>query len=784
MPRRSLAAVRSPPGRGASGRAGTVVTAGLLAALAIWLIGNLIQSPSQFGNVVLIGLENGSIYGLMALGYSLIYGILQLFNFPQGDIFTLAAFVGISLITGLLGTDGKGAPLAIVLVLILVLVVACIVSAGVNLAIEHLVYRPMRRRAATRIEPMIASFGCVYLLQNVIQVVWTTDHKAVPGIFPSGVVVDLGGVTIRWNDLLVFAVATTALLLLRWFIQRTRTGKALRAVAEDGEAAATLGIDAGRLISLAYIIGGLLLGTGAVLYLSQFGSVRYDSGFILGLFAFTAAILGGMGNLNGAIAGGLTIGLVQALNEGSSWLTPGPSWSPAIIFGILVIILTVRPQGLLGQRAASGNWTSSPTAAGRRRRRRRPSRLAAGVRALPRPALGTLAAGPLRGRPGKVVASLAVVVLLVLYPQYVTSLPTNLPVITSFPSMPTMVVMAVFALMAIGLNVVVGYAGLLDLGFVAFYATGAYVMAWLASAQFDGASIHLLQIGPAASGAGVHLTPWLVLIIAAVVSGAIGAAIGFPTLRLRGDYLAIVTFGFGEIIPVFILNGGQVTNGAFGISGIDSPGLGGLGPVFGTTGTFRETLDSATYFYWGALAVLLVGIIVSVNLRASRTGRAWIAVREDEDAAAAVGVPLMRVKTYAYMCGAAIGGVGGAYYATYKGTAFPSDFSFSFSFLILTMVILGGAGSVRGVALAGALLAWLDQEGLAGIGHWFTDTLGVNIDVTKYQLGLFGLLLIVMLVFRPQGLIPERRHAIEERERELLAVPGEGRLQVEAEVVG
>jgi branched-chain amino acid transport system permease protein len=736
--------------------------------LLVWLLGNLIQSPSQFGNVVLIGLVNGSIYGLLALGYSLIYGILQLFNFPQGDIFTVAGMLAISVIVGLLGSSGSGSAIAIVGVLVLVLVVVCALSAGVNLAIEHLIYRPMRRRAATRIEPMIASFGCVYILQNLVQQVWTPEYRAVPGIFPKGKIFEVGGMTLRWNDVFVFGVAATALWCLRWFIQRTRSGKALRAVAEDGEAAATLGIDAGRMVSMAYVVGGLLVGTGVMLYLAQFGTLRFDTGFLLGLFAFTAAILGGMGNLNGAIAGGMTIGLVQALNEGSSWLTPGPSWSPAIIFGIMVVILTVRPQGLLGQRAASGNWTSSPTAAGGAGRRRR--RLPAALHRLPRPSLPR-AVRSIRLPPLAVV--LGVLALLALYPLYLADLPASVPVINSFPSLPTMCVMAIFALMAVGLNIVVGYAGLLDLGYVAFYAVGAYVMAWLASSQFSGADLHLFPTGAVAHGAGVHVSPWLIVPIAAVVSAAVGAAIGFPTLRLRGDYLAIVTFGFGEIIPVFILNGGSVTNGSFGISGIDSPGLGALGTSLGTTETFRESLEAAKYFYWGALVILVIGVILSVNLRDSRTGRAWIAVREDEDAAAAVGIPLMRVKTYAYACGAALGGAAGAYYATYKGTAFPSDFSFTISFLILTMVILGGSGSVMGVALAGGLLAWLDQEGLAGVGTWMTDAAGLDVDVTRFQLGFFGLLLILVLRFRPQGLIPERRHVLEEQQRELLATPGD-----------
>jgi branched-chain amino acid transport system permease protein len=752
---------------------GQLAGAVVVLVLAVWLVGNLVQAPSQFGNVLIIGITNGAIYGLLALGYSLIYGILQLFNFPQGDIFTVGAMISISLITLLLGAHGGGGALAIIGVLALVLVVACAVSAALNLAIEHLVYRPMRRRAATRIQPMIASFGCVYLLQNLVQVIWGPDFRPVPdGIFPTGTIVELGGVVLRWNDLLVVAVAGPVLVALSWFIQKTKNGKALRAVAQDGEAAATLGIDAGRLVSMAYVIGGLLVGTGVLLYLSQFGTIRYDSGFLLGLFAFTAAILGGMGNLTGAVVGGLTIGLVQAGNEGLSWMTPGSSWSPAIIFGLLVIILTLRPQGLLGQRAASGNWTSSPTAAGRSKRRRGGARFLGRYRRR-RPATAR-SRRIARSRPW--IVAVVALVLLVLYPLYWGDLPASVPLINSFPSLPTMCVMAIFALMAVGLNIVVGYAGLLDLGYVAFYAVGAYVMAWLASAQFHGLDIHLLSLGTVANGPGIHVSPWLALIVAGLVAAVIGMLIGFPTLRMRGDYLAIVTFGFGEIIPVFILNGGSISNGSFGISGIDSPGLGPLSGPLGTTETFREALDAAQWFYWGALALLLIGMVASMNLRASRTGRAWIAVREDEDAAAAVGVPLMRVKTYAYACGACIGGVAGAYYATYKGTAFPSDFSFAISFLILTMVVLGGAGSVVGVAVAGGLLAWLDQEGLAGIGKWASSTSGVDFDVTKYQLGFFGLLLILILLFRPQGLIPERRHALEEQERELLATPGDGRL--------
>ena len=313
------------------------------------------------------------------------------------------------------------------------------------------------------------------------------------------------------------------------------------------------------------------------------------------------------------------------------------------------------------------------------------------------------------------------ILLALLYPSMIDSL-QDLPVIGDFvPSLNSVVIMIVFTMMAVGLNMVVGYAGLLDLGYVAFYAAGAYIAAWFASQQFDQWTFHFGSVGIAKDVPGIHLSIWLVLLMAGLFTMLVGILIGLPTLRLRGDYLAIVTLGFGEIIPQAVRNGDNVfgfdlTHGTFGISPIDSPGFGSIGESLGLPLSYQQSFDRAQWFYWTALALLLITIFCSVRLRDSRLGRAWIAIREDETAAAAMGVPLMRTKTWSYAIGAFFGGVAGAFYSSFRSGAFPADFYFNISVFLLCMVILGGMGSVWGVLLGGMILGYLNVEGLATIG--------------------------------------------------------------------
>ncbi|MCW2964289.1 MAG: hypothetical protein JWO17_1541 [Actinomycetia bacterium] len=382
---------------------------------------------------------------------------------------------------------------------------------------------------------------------------------------------------------------------------------------------------------------------------------------------------------------------------------------------------------------------------------------------------------------------LVAVALAVLYPFYAAKMFT-IPVFGVWPDVATGVVMLVFIMMAVGLNIVVGYAGLLDLGYVAFYAMGAYTAAWFSSLQFAHQHWHFGAVGITPDLPGIHVTMWLLLPLAGVVTALAGIIIGLPTLRLRGDYLAIVTLGFGEILPQIARNGDNffgtgfnLTNGPNGITPLDSPGFGhGLSNLTGgflpsnylqccNATVLGHQIQSTDVFFWTAILLLLFTVFCSLRLQYSRLGRAWIAIREDETAAAAMGVPLMRTKTWAYATGAFFGGVAGAYYAFFKSATFPGDFFFNISVFILCMVILGGMGNIWGVIVGAGFLAYLDREGLANTGAWINSNVHVghwhpNLDVPLYASGIYGLIILIVMLFRPEGLIPSKRVAAEMHE--------------------
>jgi branched-chain amino acid transport system permease protein len=372
---------------------------------------------------------------------------------------------------------------------------------------------------------------------------------------------------------------------------------------------------------------------------------------------------------------------------------------------------------------------------------------------------------PIPGWAKRALIPVIVVPLVVLYPEYYTQLGTS----QLIPTLSTAVVMTVFVTMAVGLNMVVGYAGLLDLGYVAFYAAGSYVAGWFASDQFANHHIVFGAVGVQGNAIGIHISIWILLGVAALFAAMLGVMIGLPTLRLRGDYLALVTLGFGEIIPQVVRNGDQMfgthfnlTNGVAGITPIDPMGFKyahGVLPFLPDNFLLTANLD--IWYYRVGLLLVAVTVFCSIRLRDSRLGRAWVAIREDEIAAAAMGVPLMRVKTWAYALGAFFGGAAGCFYGVYQGGAIPDNFKLYISTLVLAMVILGGMGNVWGVMLGAAVLAYLNQQGLGAIGNTINSNFGTSIEITKYESGLFGLLIVLMMLFRPQGLIPSARRKAE-----------------------
>ncbi len=383
----------------------------------------------------------------------------------------------------------------------------------------------------------------------------------------------------------------------------------------------------------------------------------------------------------------------------------------------------------------------------------------------------------------------------------------------------------IYAMAALGLNVVVGYAGLLDLGFVAFWAIGGYTAGWLASGFFFNRDIHFFGSAFTAQSTGVHLTVWVVLIGAGILCAIAGIIIGAPTLRLRSDYLALVTLGFGEIIYEVFYNGdnlfGQnVSNGNRGINPVDSmrffkfDNTGAI--TWGDIGPF-DVLSKFVFF------VILTAIVLfaSVRIREGRLGRAWLAIREDELAASMMGVPLMRTKLSSYAFGAVAGGFAGTAFAVHVSGVFPDRFRFDISILLLAMVVLGGMGNVWGVTIGALLLAWTNSTGLPKAQNLITESgskqevgtilavIGIGLIVgglvlflrrragllmvflgapialigivfffskhdTSFQFLIFGSVLIVMMLFRREGLIPEARTRLVLRE------PG----RTEAEALG
>jgi branched-chain amino acid transport system permease protein len=335
-----------------------------------------------------------------------------------------------------------------------------------------------------------------------------------------------------------------------------------------------------------------------------------------------------------------------------------------------------------------------------------------------------------------------------------------------------------YVVMALGLNIIVGFAGLLDLGYVAFFAIGAYTMGWLGSGFFaevkDEKGLHIGVSGFAANLPGIHLNFFMILVFAVLFTTIAGMLIGLPTLRLRGDYIAIVTLAFGEIIGRIAVNGdelrlsgvpliGGALENAFGANQPFTAGRQGITPVDKIDLPFADPFTSLNLrpWYWFGLAMVAVVLFVNFRLRDSRLGRAWVALREDEVAAVSMGVPAVKTKLLAYGTGAAFGGMSGAFLGSFNNTVNADQFQFFFSILILGMVILGGLGSIWGVVLGAITLTFINFYFLPDVINTLPSKVGLDFDMSEINFGIYGFLLVLMMVLRPQGLLPERRRKME-----------------------
>ncbi|MFO1220309.1 MAG: ABC transporter ATP-binding protein [Burkholderiaceae bacterium] len=316
-----------------------------------------------------------------------------------------------------------------------------------------------------------------------------------------------------------------------------------------------------------------------------------------------------------------------------------------------------------------------------------------------------------------------------------------------------------YVLLAMGLNIVVGFAGLLDLGYIAFYAVGAYIFGLLASP-------HLAETFPAIKAlfpSGLHTPIWVAVPLGAAVAGLAGMLLGAPTLKLRGDYLAIVTLGFGEIIRVFLNNLDapvNITNGPKGLLMIDSFKVPMLGLDFGKSGSlFGYEMSSVTKYYYLFLIIVVISVAICYRLERSRIGRAWMAIREDEVAAKAMGINTRNLKLLAFGMGATFGGVSGVLFATFQSFISPESFSLQESIMVVAMVVLGGIGHIPGVILGALLLA-----GLPEVLRWISGELdlqmltGGRLDAAILRQLLIALAMIAIMLARPRGLWPQPEH--------------------------
>jgi branched-chain amino acid transport system permease protein len=703
-------------------------------------------------SVLISGLALGSVYAVVALGYTMVYGIIELINFAHGDVFAVGAFVSLTVMetmdrdmattnaqynggqhtVQLLGASVHVDMLVIAIWTILFsMVIAAVVSAVLGVVIERVAYRPLRN--APRLAPLITAIGVSFIIENSLQQWRGGSNINYPSVVPLHFL-NAFGAQFRNVDLIAIGAALVLMLLLDRFVNQTRLGKAMRAVAQDSEAASMMGINVDRIIAVTFIVGSGLAGAGAVVYGMQQGSIGSTMGFSLGLFAFTAAVLGGIGNIRGAMLGGLLIGLIQQFvnnlgnGSGTQWADSGEGlMSDAIIEARHSLSRAIDPL----------------TSSARRLTARREYKL----------------------------ALIGLVLILAIAFPYIQSQPHQIG---------NAVTAEVYVLLALGLNIVVGYAGLLDLGYAAFFAIGALTMAWLASPHFT-VSGHSLSSPLLSFGSqGIYVNFFLMIPIAAITAASCGVLFGAPTLRLRGDYLAIVTLGFGEIVPQVMQNLGpgntfglpDITGGVNAIVGIESPPDIQLANAHISFGS--QTLRP---WYYLGLIIIVFSIIVIRSLRDSRLGRAWAAIREDEVAAAHMGINIMRTRLLAFALGAAFSGFGGLLEASFLGSVNYTSFSFSVSITILIMVILGGIGSIPGVILGAIIMSYLNLAWIVDISDRI-NSIGASLQSAPGPIGalgtwmhnlnlqtatplIFGILLLAMMLLRPQGLWPSRTRAEE-----------------------
>ena len=607
------------------------------------------------------GLALGSVYALLAIGFSMIYGILRMMNFAHGDLYAFSSIL-------------IAAMIADVYPIWIALPTGVVVGALIGVLIERVCYRPLR--FVDRSVAIVSSLGAAFVLRNASEFFFGVRPSPFPLLLGQRQL-DLAGVNFPVAGFFVLLVALGSIALFTLFLRRSKLGTGILYVAQDIPTASLMGIPINRTIVLVYVLGGALGVVGGILYGSIYGVVFPAMGFPGTIKAFVAAIIGGIGNLTGALIAGLFLGVIETLVVvyGADLFGLPPGYRDAVAFVILIVFLLFKPTGLMGTRVSMSEVGAAATM-GYSAVARRTVRLL-GVVDVPRWAIW----------PGLVAAAL-------LLPQVVDD-----PYLLRIACLVMM-----YSISVLGMNLVLGYCGQFHFGQAGFMAIGAYTTALL-----------MLRLD-------VNFVPAL------IASGALafffGVLIGIPAIRVRSDYLALVTFAFGEIVRLFILNS-DFTRGPMGLPGIPLPEL------------FGFQIASMTAFFYYALALLVLSYFLCVRVTQSFIGRAWRAIYEDETAAEAMGINTARYKILAFGLSCFLGGISGAYMATLSRFIAPNSFGVDLSILVIIMLVLGGLGNLWGSIVGAAIM----------IG-----AIELLRPIAEVRIAFIGLVMILVPILRPQGL--------------------------------
>jgi branched-chain amino acid transport system permease protein len=607
--------------------------------------------------LLIFGLVNGAILALNAIGITVIYSTVRTLNLAHGDVFALTSALVTSTIN-IIGLNLDWAAGTRVLVLAGVLIAAILCGALLSVGVEEAAFRPFRGRS--RLAPVIASLGISFILYQAA-LLWRTyqksfirgEHRSVPGLpevptdgipnfFPLGNLLH-GKVVLQFSDVFVFIAAVFFVLVATYVLSRTRLGRSIRAVVQNEELAQIVGVDRDRAIRRAFALGGALAGVAAFIFAMYYTRPFGQAGAQSGLFAFAAALLGGVGSPFGALLSGLLLGMVGSFSD----YFISAQWTPVLILGLLTVLLVWRRGGFAGESVTEDQSARDSIVLTASIQNPRARRLLIAL-------MITLAALPL----GSSVFHLGGEALLR--------------------------GLGIFVLLTLGLNILLGLAGVLDLGYAMSFAIGGYSAALLTN-RFG-----VLHMNP-------PLDFTLVLLLSAGLAGLFGVLKGMTATRLHGDYLAVATLALGLITRQIIVNASNVTGGPGGISGLPPPHL------------FGFVLSASSAQYYLVFGIVFLAALASGRLMGSRTGRAWLASSEDETAAISFGVDASRYRHLAFIISSVLAGIAGALYASTFGYIDPDIAAFHISAMMLAMVILGGAGSVSGAILGTLLIYGYDK---------------------------------------------------------------------------